>query len=144
MSQLPFETAPIFSHITLGVTNLERSIAFYDAVFATLSLVRHSTASMFAGYGQPPDAALGCNSVWIVLPRNGQPANAGNGTNIALLAKSREAVQAFHVAALKHGGSSDGSPGVRTEAHPNFYAAYILDPDGNKLVAVCHGEPSAA
>lgn len=138
MVKTPFDTAAVLSHVTLGVTNLDRSIAFYDAVLSTLGLARHSRGASFAGYGHHQDAKLGVNSVWILVPTNGLPATAGNGTNVAFLAPSRAAVHAFHDTALACSGRSDGLPGLRPEVHPDFYAAYVLDPDGNKLVAVFH------
>ena len=70
---------------------------------------------------------------------NGNEATAGNGVNIALLAKTRNQVKEFYKKAINSGGVCDGAPGLR-DVHPNFYAAYILDPTGNKLVVVCHSD----
>lgn len=142
MAKLPLSSSPIFSHVTLGVSDLGASMRFYDATLGVLGLVRHSTAASFAGYGHEEDGRLGANSIWILRPRDGHAASAGNGTNIALLAASREAVRHFHRTALSSGGRDDGAPGIRAEAHPDFYAAYVLDPDGHKIVAVCHADPA--
>ena len=128
----------MFSHITIGVNDLEASIAFYDGVMSVLGYERHSQGESFAGYGPADDSKFGTNSLWILKPHNGNPASGGNGTNIALNAPNRETVRAFHRVAVELGGQDDGAPGVRAEAHANFYAGYIIDRDGNKLVVVCH------
>lgn len=129
----------IFSHITIGVNDVAKSIAFYDEVLRALGLTRHSTDASFAGYGDPDDTSMtGENSLWILKPTNGEPAHGGNGANVAFRANSRSVVDDFYVRAIQQGGTSDGAPGLRTEAHDHFYACYVFDLDGNKLVAVCH------
>jgi len=126
----------VLSHVTLGVNDIEASIPFYDAIMNTLNQKRRGRGDDWAGYGDI--SGIGVDTLWILTPSNGQPATAGNGTNIALLAPSREAVNLFHKYALEYGGISEGEPGIRAENHPNFYAAYIRDLTGNKLLAVCH------
>ena len=69
---------------------------------------------------------------------DGNEARAGNGNHAAFLAPDRATVDAFHKAALAHGGSDEGTPGLRPHYHPNYYGAYVRDPEGNKLQAVCH------
>ncbi len=69
---------------------------------------------------------------------DGAPATPGNGTMVSFLASSRAAVDAFHAAALAHGGTDEGAPGLRPQYGAQFYAAYVRDPDGNKLNAVCY------
>ena len=128
----------MFSHITLGVNNLEASIAFYDGVMHALGYECHSRGESFAGYGYPCDAKLGINSLWILTPINSKRASGGNGTNIAFNAPNRKTVREFHRVAIELGGTDEGLPGIREDVHTNFYAAYIKDLDGNKLVAVCH------
>jgi len=130
----------MFSHIMLGTNNLAESIAFYDQVMPILGCARESTGDAFAGYGSKDNIGTGVNCLWIGVPFNGDPATPGNGVNIALLATKRDQVNKFHAMAIKAGGVDEGSPGVREEAHPNFYAAYVRDPTGNKLVVVCHTE----
>jgi catechol 2,3-dioxygenase-like lactoylglutathione lyase family enzyme len=76
------------------------------------------------------------NVLWVGKPYLKLPANWGNGTMIALSAKTREIVDAFYVAALANGGTDEGAPGLRPY-HANFYACYVRDPDGNKLSVVC-------
>ena len=81
-----------------------------------------------------------CSSdLWVCTPFNGAPATAGNGAMVALWAKTWAQVDAFHAAALAQGGTSEGEPGLRLQYNPDFYAAYVRDPDGNKLAAVCRG-----
>jgi len=75
---------------------------------------------------------------FIGTPFDGQEARAGNGVHIAYFAADRATVDAFHAAALANGGSDEGAPGLRPHYHPNYYGAYVRDPDGNKLQAVCH------
>ena len=130
----------MFSHIMLGTNNLTESIAFYDQVMPILDYSRESTGEAFAGYGCKSDIASGINCLWIGSPFNGEPASPGNGVNVALLAATRDQVNKFHEVALQAGGADEGAPGIREEAHPNFYAAYVRDPTGNKLVVVCHAE----
>ena len=89
------------------------------------------------GWGTYADGGARELALWVCEPFDGQPATAGNGTMIALQADSRKAVDAFHAAALANGGTSEGAPGLRPQYNANFYAAYVRDPDGNKLAVVC-------
>lgn len=125
-------------HVSIGVTNMTRAKAFYDAALAPLGMapvmpVEFSGQLVGVGYGKP-----GKPSFWIQLPINGQPASMGNGVHIAFRAESRAAVDAFFLAALENGGIEDGRPGLRTEYHPDYYGAFVRDADGNKLEAVSH------
>ncbi|WP_374642033.1 VOC family protein [Tabrizicola sp.] len=124
--------AETFLYLTLGTGDLPRATRFYDAALAPLGLVRRATEQTEVGYGLPGDVTT---RLWITLPFDGRPATPGNGTMPALLAPSRAAVEAFHAAALAHGGSDEGAPGLRPYG-PGFFAAYVRDPDGNKLSAV--------
>ena len=126
--------AETFLYLTLGSNDLPRAARFYDAVLAPLGLARRSTEATELGYGFPADSRA---RLWITLPFDGRPATAGNGTMPAFVAPSQDAVRAFHTAALAHGGSDEGAPGLRPYG-PGFFAAYVRDPDGNKLSAV-HG-----
>jgi len=129
----------MFSHICLGTNNLSESMAFYDQVMPVLGVSRQDTGDTYAGYGNQEDIGSGVNCLFIGNTFNGEPATAGNGVNIALLAQTRKQVDKFHQIALENGGQDEGAPGLR-DVHPNFYAAYVLDPTGNKLVVVCHTE----
>jgi catechol 2,3-dioxygenase-like lactoylglutathione lyase family enzyme len=127
----------LFSYISLGTRDLTRAIAFYDAALAPLG---HSRISDYDSDGR--SAAWGLDDpgphLWITEPFDGSPASVGNGTMVSFLAQSRSAVSAFHAAALAHGGRDEGAPGLRPQYGPHFYAAYVRDPDGNKLNAVCY------
>ncbi len=123
----------MFSHITLGTDDLERARRFYDAVMPTLGLT-----SPFASPGTLVFGTMTGPKLFVVPPFDGNPATTGNGTHAAFIAPDRASVDAFHHAALTHGGSDEGAPGLRPQYHPHYYGAYVRDPDGNKLQAVCH------
>lgn len=126
----------MFSHVTLGTNDLARAIGFYDAVLGVIGHQRFHTFDMGAGYGVEEG-----DQFWVVVPLDGNPANSGNGTTIALIAPDRDAVRTAYRAALENSGSDDGAPGLR-DYHDNYYGAYVRDPDGNKLCVVCH-DPDA-
>jgi catechol 2,3-dioxygenase-like lactoylglutathione lyase family enzyme len=123
-------------YVTLGSNDIARSQIFYDAVMKPLGMERNVTEPGDLGYGPPANSDVRLCRLWVLTPVLKLPANWGNGTMIALTAPSRAAVDAFHAAALKSGGSDEGAPGLRPYS-PNFYACYVRDPDGNKLSAVC-------
>ena len=127
----------MFSHICLGTNNLSESISFYDQVMPMLNIQRQETGETYACYGDIKDVGSGINCLFIGETFNGNKATAGNGVNVALLAETRNQVMEFYKIAIKSGGVWDGAPGLR-DVHPNFFAAYVLDPTGNKLVVVCH------
>jgi catechol 2,3-dioxygenase-like lactoylglutathione lyase family enzyme len=127
--------ADTFLYLTLGTNDLTRAARFYDAALAPVGMIRRATEDTEVGYGLPGDTRT---RLWITLPFDGQPATVGNGTMPALVAPSQQAVKAFHAAALANGGSDEGAPGLRPYG-PAFFAAYVRDPDGNKLSAVHEG-----
>jgi catechol 2,3-dioxygenase-like lactoylglutathione lyase family enzyme len=134
----------MLTYICLGTNDLERATAFYDATLAALGLQRCSTGDpdldrISAGWGTYEDGGARELSLWVGRPFDQQPATIGNGTMVALRAASWKAVDDFHAAALANGGKSEGAPGLRLHYNPDFYAAYVRDPDGNKLAAVCRG-----
>lgn len=124
----------MLDHITFGVTDFARSTAFYDKAFAPLGVRRlfdvpkeHSGGVNVTGYGD--------DHPWFWLTEE----NATTGLmHIALRAKRRADVEAFHAAAIGAGGTDNGSPGLRPHYHPDYYAAFVLDPDGHNIEAVCH------
>jgi catechol 2,3-dioxygenase-like lactoylglutathione lyase family enzyme len=124
-----------FLYLTLGTNDLARATRFYDAVLAPLGLIRRATLENEIGYGAPADTRA---RLWITHPFDGAPATVGNGSMPAFTAPSQQAVRAFHEAALASGGTDEGAPGLRPHG-PAFYAAYVRDPDGNKLSAVHEG-----
>lgn len=119
-------------YLTFGTNDLARARQFYDPVMATLGNTSIFEGKSEFGYGKPGTGTFHC---YVTTPRDGQAATRGNGTMLALTADSRAAVDAFHAAALGHGGTDEGKPGLRYSEH--FYACYVRDPDGNKLSAVC-------
>jgi catechol 2,3-dioxygenase-like lactoylglutathione lyase family enzyme len=127
--------AETFLYLTLGTNHLARAARFYDAALAPLGLIRRATEDTEVGYGFPTDRRT---RLWITLPFDNQPATVGNGTMPALVAPSQDAVRAFYKAALAHGGTDEGGPGLRPYGTA-FFAAYVRDPDGNKLSAVHEG-----
>lgn len=128
----------MFSYVTLGTDDMARAIAFYDAVLAPFGHARFSADDQFAGWGIYEGGLR--PTLWVCRPFDGRPAGAGNGTMVSLLAPDRATVDAFHAAALAHGGTDEGAPGLRPHYGPSFYAGYVRDPDGNKLNAVCYAD----
>ena len=127
----------MFSHVTIGTNDLDRAIAFYDAVLAPLGIERvGSKYANWAAWQRPGEAA----KLWVGRPYNGLPASWGNGWMAAFAAPTRAAVDAAHAAAMAAGGYDEGLPGLRPKFAPDYYGAYVRDPDGNKLHFVCRGE----
>jgi catechol 2,3-dioxygenase-like lactoylglutathione lyase family enzyme len=118
----------MIGYCTLGTNDMDRSIAFYDAAFGALGAVREETSSVWTQYGRDGSGPRVC----LAVPFDGRPATFGNGTMMAFKARDYAAVDAFHAAALAHGGTDEGAPGIREDTH---YVAYARDPDGNKLCA---------
>lgn len=115
-------------HITLGVTDYERSKRFYTAALAPLGIALMIEGEGRAGFGRPPRPQFWFGS-------NPQP---GRPIHIALAAASRREVDAFYRAALAAGGKDNGAPGIRAIYHPSYYGAFVIDPDGHNVEAVCH------
>jgi catechol 2,3-dioxygenase-like lactoylglutathione lyase family enzyme len=134
----------MFTYIYLGTHDLAQAAHFYDPTLAALG---HSRCDISAepnwegavGWGIYEQHGRIELALWLGLPFDGRPATPGNGTMVALKASTWRQVDAFHAAALLHGGTSEGAPGLRTQYNADFYAAYVRDPDGNKLAAVCRG-----
>ena len=125
----------MLSHVTLGTNDFARARAFYDPVLATLGLSCQHAEDQALAYGR---GAKEMPRLWILVPFDGEAASVGNGSHIAFLAETREQVRAFHAAALEQGGSDEGAPGPRPQYSETYYGAYVRDPDGNKLQAVCY------
>ncbi len=118
-------------HLSFGISNLDRAAAFYDAVLSALGYVRVWSDATAIGYGRTgsgDELAIKLSARGIVAP--------GPGFHVAFAAPSREAVARFHAAALKHGGQDNGAPGLRPEYGENYYAAFVIDPDGYRVEAV--------
>jgi len=125
-----------FSHLTVGVGDLARARRFYDAVLGELGLPRAKQGKNFSGWG-----AVGAPHFFVTLPFDGKQASPGNGVSVSFIAPSREAVDRFWRRAVEAGATDEGKPGLRPHYHPHYYAAYLRDPDGNKIAAVCHDPP---
>ena len=117
----------MFDHIGLRVENLGRSVEFYEAALAPLGYVLCSRDDASAGFGPPGEPAL-----WLYASKDPR-----TPVHIALRARARGGVAEFHAAALAAGGTSNGPAGLRADYGPRYYAAFVLDPDGNNLEAVC-------
>ena len=121
----------MIDHISIPVSDLQKSEAFYAAVLATLG---------FAKMREWPDATIGFGKkhpeFWINKRTAMDRVADDSGVHICLRAPDSAAVDAFHAAALKAGATSDGPPGLREKYHTNYYAAFIRDPDGNRIEAV--------
>jgi catechol 2,3-dioxygenase-like lactoylglutathione lyase family enzyme len=120
----------MIDHISVAVRDLERSARFYEATLATLGLSRLVTRPATIGFGKS------YSEFWINLRANMAPVEEGSGVHICLRAKSTGDVDAFHAAALNAGGRSDGPPGLRPHDRVKYYAAFVVDPDGNRIEAV--------
>ncbi len=134
----------MFTYVCLGTNDLKRAVRFYDATLNALGLTRCDTSDEsewegWVGWGTYKEHGQKEIALWLCQPFDGQPATVGNGTMVALQASTWQQVQAFHAAALSHGGKSEGEPNLRPQYNADFYAAYVRDPDGNKLAVVCRG-----
>ena len=119
----------MFDHLGVKVKDLAASKRFYAAALAPLGYTVQYEDKSAIGFG-----TKGAPALWL-----GQ-GEARGAVHIALQAKDHAAVNAFHKAAVPAGGKDNGKPGLRAEYHPNYYAAFVTDPDGNNLEAVCHKE----
>ena len=116
----------MIDHIGIAVSDVARAKAFYTAALAPLGYAVVMDVGDACGFG-----ADGKPDFWI-----------GKGVaarvHVAILAKDHKTVDAFYTAAIKAGGTDNGSPGIRAHYHPNYYGAFVLDPDGHNIEAVCH------
>lgn len=114
----------MYDHIGLKVKDVAASVRFYTAALKPLG---HAIDDSGTGFGPP-----GAPALWLY-----EGAKSRAGVHIAFAGKDRAAVDAFHKAGLKAGGSDNGEPGLRADYAPNYYAAFLIDPDGNNVEAVC-------
>ena len=128
----------MLDHVSLGVKNLEHSRSFYDAALRPLGLVRTVD---FQGRGSDYGAMAGQLGVEFTITVE-QNVMLLLGMHLCFRAHDRSAVRAFHSAAIAAGGTDDGEPGLRLAYHPDYYAAFVLDPDGHRIEAVCHAPES--
>jgi catechol 2,3-dioxygenase-like lactoylglutathione lyase family enzyme len=128
--------AQMLDHVSLGVSDVGRSRRFYDAILRPLGLVR--IVDFGAGRGCDYGDAPGSLGVTFTITAERGVAAPYPGIHVCFRAPSRDAVHAFHAAALGAGGQDDGAPGPRPQYHGDYYAAFIVDPDGHRIEAVCH------
>jgi catechol 2,3-dioxygenase-like lactoylglutathione lyase family enzyme len=126
----------MLDHLGFAVADFPRSRAFYAAALAPLGMTVHSEGEGWAMFGPAGRPLLWIGGRDIAGPPPGR-------IHYAFAASDRAAVDAFHAAALAAGGHDNGAPGVRAQYHPNYYAAFVIDPDGHNIEAVCHA-PGAA
>ena len=117
----------MFDHVSFRVANLAKSHAFYATSLAPLGIVMIVDTPQSVAFGKAGRAQFWLNANPTLTTR----------THLAFAAENRAAVRAFHAAALSAGGTDNGAPGPRPHYHPNYYGAFVLDPDGNNVEAVC-------
>jgi len=122
----------MIGYVMVGTNNLDKAIIFYDEVLKIINLTRKDTDEFCAGYTQRN--GNGSIEFYVTKPANKKAATFGNGTQVSFLVSSREIVDKFHEAALKAGGTSEGSGGERPEGSGVYYS-YVRDLDGNKICA---------
>jgi catechol 2,3-dioxygenase-like lactoylglutathione lyase family enzyme len=125
----------MFDHVGVNVADYERSKAFYEQALVPFGygVVMDFPQWHACGFGKD-----GKPSFWV-----SQRDPHTTGTHVALAADDRATVDAFYAAAIAAGGTENGAPGIREHYHPTYYAAFVHDPDGNNVEAVCHRAPAA-
>jgi catechol 2,3-dioxygenase-like lactoylglutathione lyase family enzyme len=122
----------MLDHVTIGISNLARALEFYDRALKPLGIERlFADGETASGYGAGKKAFF-----WI-----GIRDAVMTGTHVAFAVPDRATVDAFHAAALAAGGRDNGAPGLRPHYHPDYYGAFVLDPDGHNVEAVCRLSP---
>ncbi|WP_011580307.1 MULTISPECIES: VOC family protein [Chelativorans] len=124
----------MIDHIGIKVANFDRAKAFYDQALAPLGAslmmmvpTEYTGGVKVGGYGRDRPV------YWLH-----ETGSSGEAKHVAFTARTRDEVDAFHQAAIAAGGKDNGAPGLRPHYHPNYYGAFVLDPDGNNIEAVCH------
>jgi catechol 2,3-dioxygenase-like lactoylglutathione lyase family enzyme len=118
----------MLDHVTIGVSDIERSRSFYDLALRPLGITRlYADGETAAGYGVAPKAFFWIS--WRGLPQT--------GAHVAFAAQDRAVVDRFYAQAIAAGGKDNGAPGIRPNYHPSYYGAFVLDPDGHNIEAVC-------
>lgn len=121
----------MLDHVSIGVADVARAKAFYDAVLSPLGYRCLSESPGSLGYG------AGTVTLWVNAAARPVPADMESGLHFCFTAPTRASVDAFHAAALATGGKDNGKPGLRADYGPGYYAAFAIDPDGYRLEAYC-------
>ena len=121
----------MIAHVSIGVTDIDRSKRFYEAALEPLGYKCLRAARTLLGYGYGRDSI----ALWIVQFEHPVPADEKSGLHFCFAAANAAAVDSFHVAALRSGARDNGAPGLRPEYSPDYYAAFIIDPDGYRIEA---------
>jgi catechol 2,3-dioxygenase-like lactoylglutathione lyase family enzyme len=121
----------MLDHVSIGVRDMKAARRFYDAALKPLGYECLSSGDDSAGYGRK------AVQLWLGVSPHPVKADARSGLHFCFTADSRKAVDAFHAAALRSGGTDNGKPGVRADYGPSYYAAFVIDPDGYRLEAHC-------
>ncbi len=127
----------LLDHVSISVTDLGRARVFYDAIMGALGAVKVYDRQDALGYGARARAHEPLATYLAVYAST--EATADRRRHWCFKASSREGVDRFHAAGLASGGEDGGAPGVRSSYHPSYYAAFLADPDGNRVEAVYHG-----
>ena len=120
----------MIDHVSVGAADLERATRFYERLLGAIGYAKLEVRPATVGFGKAyPE-------FWLNFRVGMAPVDAGAGAHVALRVRTTELVDAFHAAALAAGGTSDGPPGLRPQHGEGYYAAFIRDPDGNRIEAV--------
>jgi catechol 2,3-dioxygenase-like lactoylglutathione lyase family enzyme len=126
----------MLDHVSITVSDVAAAERFYDAIMRALDVVKVGRRDDWLGYGERARAAYP-DRVYLTIRKGEKPEDAA-GRHWCFKAKWRTQIDAFWDAGLAAGGSDDGPPGVRSNYHTSYYAAFLRDPDGNRIEAVCH------
>jgi len=121
----------MFAHVSIGVRDIDRSKRFYDAALEPLGYKCLRAARSLLGYGYGRDSI----ALWVIQAEHPVPADEKSGLHVCFAAPDTAAVDAFHSAAMASGGHDNGGPGLRPIYGPDYYAAFIIDPDGYRIEA---------
>lgn len=128
----------MLDHVSITVSDIGRSAIFWDAVMTALGLPSVVRNEHQLGYGIR-NRSGDDSHIYISIFQSCDKKPVPDNRHWCFRAPNRAAVDAFHKAGLAAGGRNDGRPGLRGDYHPHYYAAFLLDPDGNRIEAVCHG-----
>jgi catechol 2,3-dioxygenase-like lactoylglutathione lyase family enzyme len=124
----------MLNHVSIGVRDIARTKRFYDAALKPLGYSALSESPSSLGYGK------GTVALWISVTDKPVPADTASGLHFCFDAPTRKSVAAFHAGALGAGGQDNGKPGLRADYGANYYAAFVVDPDGYRIEAYCGAE----